>query len=870
MRFLRLNRLYSLFFLLVCFCSLSVKTQNKLNLLIRNELAQSPPSALLQFMVKGDIAILKKSIKEYGAIIDWQSKAYAAIRIPAHKAEKFSRQKAVTYITRSIGKMLPLNDTVLKQNRATQVHQGVHPLPFAYEGQDVVIGIVDLALEEKHPDFLNPDGSTRIKYYWHQGISSGTAPQPYGYGTEWNSTQIDNGEVIHNSSSDHGTHVAGIAVGNGRATGNFKGMAPKADIIFVDYAGALSGRDFQFTADQAIEYIFGKADELGKPCVVNLSIGTYYGAHDGKDVHAKFVDSLVAAKPGRAIVCAAGNSRELDPYHLSYTVTTDTNFTWFEYDINSGAGFSGVFFEVWADTADFENVYFSLGMDQVSPSYSLRGQTAFRRVQLGDAFDTIYNSTGVPLANIQTYTELTEGRYFMQLAVMNIDSTDYHIRFSTTGTGSFDVWSGKGVIGTSNMVSTQREVLPTVAVFPDIQYYKEPDLKSTLVTGWACANNTITVGNYTSKNAYYDVNGGLVTFPDVPNDIFKNSSIGPTRDGRIKPDIAAPGGIVLSASRLENLAIEKIAAPAFIAQGGMHKRNSGTSMAAPSVSGAIALFFEHCPNATIEEVKQALGLTARADSFTGVLPNIYWGDGKLDAFNLMKYASDNALQQVNVLGNRSFCDGGSVSLSSDTVYSSYTWSNNVESPGIVATQIGNYWFNAVDDKGCNLYSDTILVIANASPPVPTIQKQGQYLRATLSHHYQWYYEGTPLQDSITSSIKASQPGTYMVESFHINGCSTFSEPYIFEFMPTSMYSLGHSIPFNVFPNPTSERFIISYSNEVSHVELYNISGQIVDEAMYTYNKGGLVWLSSIPSGSYMLRVYFSNGLIGYSKLLIQH
>jgi subtilisin family serine protease len=72
--------------------------------------------------------------------------------------------------------------------------------------------------------------------------------------------------------------------------------------------------------------------------------------------------------------------------------------------------------------------------------------------------------------------------------------------------------------------------------------------------------------------------------------------------------------------------------PDRVAEGGMHYRNGGTSMASPVVAGVAALYFDRDPEATFEDVKTAIIENALADEFTGVLPNFRWGHGKLNGF----------------------------------------------------------------------------------------------------------------------------------------------------------------------------------------------------------------------------------------------
>ena len=132
------------------------------------------------------------------------------------------------------------------------------------------------------------------------------------------------------------------------------------------------------------------------------------------------------------------------------------------------------------------------------------------------------------------------------------DSTTYLWRLITTGSGKFDVWNFDLYSG----------ALPSMASMSDSIYYKSPDLNQTIVSSFQCLDNVITVGNYTNRKSMLNYNS--VMFIDntrTPGQRHPNSSSGPTRDGRIKPDIAAPGDFIMSCSLLSNLPADAIAYP---------------------------------------------------------------------------------------------------------------------------------------------------------------------------------------------------------------------------------------------------------------------------------------------------------------------
>ena len=586
-------------------------------------------------LVRGNPDQIRAEVALLGGKFKYSHNDICAVSIPKSKIETFVKRDGIRRVEQNVRKSMPLLDTALINNDVVGVHKGWEPFKREYDGEGVVIGIIDDGIDINHFDFRNEDSSTRILYIWDQQATTDTsAPQPYGYGKEWDNKQIDSGVCTHTEYglfTSHGMNVAGIAVGNGSAVGNYKGVAPKSDIIIV-----ATNYDDTSVVD-AVDYIFKKADSLNKPCVVNMSLGNYFGSHDGKDLYAQAINNIVAEKPGRVVVCAAGNGRK-DSMHLRQEVTSDTNFTWFKYNYISPI-LPQVWFFPWVDTADFDSVSFSVGVDNAN--YEFQDATPFRTVKAilyNNIIDTLYDTAANIIGQVYSYAEYANdsSTYSLNMAVLT-DSVDHLWRFSTTGKGSFDVWSSASFIGTSNMV--RASALPSSAQMPDIVNYTVPDNLQTITSGWTCAPNVITVANYNNRGTYLDVDS-LIQSPNPnslpPGSIAPSSSIGPTRDGRTKPDIAASGNTTISAGRPDIIATLIGSAQGYkVGFGGQHMRNGGTSMAAPVVSGIAALYLQKNPTATYLEVKEALLMSAKQDQYTGDTINDSWGHGKVNAFETL-------------------------------------------------------------------------------------------------------------------------------------------------------------------------------------------------------------------------------------------
>lgn len=593
---------------------------------------ESLQSKEIAVFVKGNIEEIYKKTLELNGTYKYSAGNIAAIRIPLSKIPKLAALPSVERIEDNDMKLEPLNDQVVINSHALEVHNGWN-LPQSYDGSGVIVGIIDEGIDFTHPDFRNLDGTTRLKYVWDQTIPGTTAnPQPYGYGKEFVGGQIDTSTEHRDSPFGHGTHVAGTACGNGNALNNYKGVAPGADMIVVKMNLSTTDENFLSSLVDAVDYIYRKAALTNQPAVINVSLGTYYGTHDARDIQAQAIENIITAQNGRALVCAAGNAG-LAPIHLGYQPNSDTSMTWFQY---SG---SSIYTIICGDSGNFENIHFAFGLDRVRPDYKLLANTNFTNViqNLGVLIkDTLYSATGNRLGIVWSYGDYTYGTYSMEYIifpdssfnVVGADTSRYLWRLQSTGNGKIDAWS-------FNMIFDN---LPDSVLFPPIRYYKKPDTEQTIVSSFTCSDKVITVGAYTNRNYYTNANFTVTSFPTLqPGEIWAQSSIGPTRDNRIKPDVTAPGDLLLSCATKEELPILIALEPGKVAAGKKHKRSSGTSMSSPVVCGIGALYFQRYPNASWLDLKNALITCADQDAYTGTaLPDATWGYGKANAYSVIK------------------------------------------------------------------------------------------------------------------------------------------------------------------------------------------------------------------------------------------
>lgn len=246
--------------------------------------------------------------------------------VPADAVERVAALPEVTLV-RGATRVRPLLDASVPATGATP-QRGPGPDFAGRNGAGVVIGIVDSGVDLDHGDFQSASGATRLLRVWDQTDAVGPRPVGFTYGTEWSASEIDAHVARETDDDGHGTHVLGIAGGDGSATGGvipaftYAGMAPKADLMVVK-------ANFTDTAIlDGVAWVMNRAAALGKSAVVNLSLGTLFGPKDGTSPFEAGLDALTG--PGRIVVVAAGNDGG-SAGHSEITIgagaTTSTTFS---------------------------------------------------------------------------------------------------------------------------------------------------------------------------------------------------------------------------------------------------------------------------------------------------------------------------------------------------------------------------------------------------------------------------------------------------------------------------------------------------------------------------------------------------------------
>ncbi len=474
-------------------------------------------------------------------------------------------------------------------------------------GRGVLIGILDTGLDLLHEDFLKPNRSTRVLAAWDQSTAVGRSPRGFSYGAECTADQIDARDCPMVDRDGHGTHVAGIAAGDGSALGRdqnvapkYIGMAPEADLLVVKMADLSTARVID-----ALSYLKDKAVSLQKPIVVNLSFGSPLGPHDGSTNLERAVDAFTGPDdvPGAVVVAAAGNTGQTltgNPLHAvgcfqngSSPPSCPSGTTSLPGAIPAAVSFvipdgaTSVFLDIWYPGNAELGVRVTEPAACATATASPNGDpvvvaaTPCGTVMIAAGDITIANGDRRTLVALTSSTQLTSGVW--SLAVIGNSLPD-------NSATRFDVWSDATPNDKSVVFNTLGNAETTII---------EP----------ASAAEAIAVVPYVTKASWQTIDGTCGgTTP--ANTLAPYASRGPLRPcsscGPLsqKPDLAAPGLVVFSS--LSSRVPDDVNLICRIDADRRHYALDGSSMAAPHVTGAAALLLQVNPRLTAREVKAYL------------------------------------------------------------------------------------------------------------------------------------------------------------------------------------------------------------------------------------------------------------------------
>lgn len=452
-------------------------------------------------------------------------------------------------------------------------------------GKGVVVGVIDSGIDWAHDDFLNEDGTTRVELFIEakRGQDANVSTYQEFDGVQINGAISDGVGVPVSDSNGHGTHCAGIAAGNGRASsGTHRGIASDATLMVMNCD--LYDDEIIF----GIRRIFEAAGN--RPVVINLSLGGHRGAHDGTSA----IENVIAEETGagRIIVVAAGNEGN-DNIHWNGELTQGE-----ETVLVAHVGDPDFqFVDVWIPRGDNVDVILQTSSNESVPIDGLFHSTPIGRVGATNTVDSINGDQNITLymANYNVGEAVT-----LRLTANSVIHGEVH---AWSGPRARNVFQSAGNDFCVGMPATEEQA--------------------------------ISVASFVSRTNYLP---GLPTVPGLSvGALSPFSSRGPTRSGALKPDVAAPGQFITSALAADSeLASDPFFAPRRDSSG-KYVSIEGTSMATPFVAGCIALMLEREPKLNPAEIKQRLRATAHRDTATGRVWNREFGCGKINVQALLDY-----------------------------------------------------------------------------------------------------------------------------------------------------------------------------------------------------------------------------------------
>lgn len=581
-----------------------------------------------------------RSLLDRGINVQSILPGFVTARISISDAERLATMNDVDFIT-APAINYHHNDLAVAATGATLLHNG-RLNNTSYKGKNVIVAIIDSGIDWDHPDFRDPADQTksRILRIWDQTITpiaGETSPSGFGFGVEYTKAHIENeidgtpaNFVREQDVNGHGTHVTGTAAGNGAggSSSKYAGMAPEADIVVI------KGGNGSFSDNNiidALSYLQTLSGSLGKPIVVNMSLGGQFGPHDGTTPLEVAVDNFTSSSGGRIAVISAGNDNGTNIHNQLTLAASGSNSVTFIVPAGSG-GVDVLAYRIYLDNNS--DISATLTAPEGATVSANVGQSSNALV-VGGAFR----------GYVDNFVDAGNGDRYVEIYISRI--------VPTTSPGG--TWTLALTNNTGNILTADGWL-----------YYKSSSFSGTTITGGNSnylvgtpgnATSAITVASYVSRLAWSST-GGNVSYnsPAQGDNISTFSAIGPRRDNVQKPDIAAHGQAVISSYSSNTT---PAASTTQVVVPGLYRINQGTSMSSPVVAGGVALLLQANPTASASQIKTFLTSTANTDALTGAVPNTTWGYGKADVFKAASemfncspglrkmYQYDNSATQVN-------------------------------------------------------------------------------------------------------------------------------------------------------------------------------------------------------------------------------
>lgn len=553
---------------------------------------------------------------------------FVMAEIPVNRVQRVASIGGVRQV--SLAQPLRLcNDSARYLSNVFPLHQS-DDLPVALLGEGVIVGVIDTGIDFNHINFHDDNGRSRICAVYMPEDSSGISPVVCGRtlpGSCYETREQISGLMADCFTSSHGTHTTGTAAGGYHDNG-WHGVATKCDIVA---CGMPEEALTDVNVACAVSYIFDYAARAGKPCVINMSIGSNDGPNDGTSFLCRVFEALTG--PGRICVLSAGNDGNAPVcFHASLSVPEDTVTTLLR---NQWGGMQrNGYVSMWSDGPQaHRSRVVVINRQTGTKEYA----SPMMDILPADSVFTLSSETDHDFA--QFYT----GDMMFTSAVEN-ESDDWGLQPRNGRFHSYWVYDVTSVAAGHLL---------------GLQYVAD---SPTMLSGWctksayfytfgldgitggtpagsisdlATTDSVISVGAYCSRTSYVDMTGEEHVLSDIPQgDLAAFSSFGPDERGIARPDVCAPGCVLISsASRFNQETDESSYFTPVVFDGTTYPyyANQGTSMSAPVVTGTVAMMLEVNPSLGVADVREVLKRSSTRDVYVESGDLSRWGYGKLNA-----------------------------------------------------------------------------------------------------------------------------------------------------------------------------------------------------------------------------------------------